>query len=305
MGKKLMLSEALEAQNYHLLEKIGEGSFGEIFTARNIKNQTIEVLKVINFKSKTKSTYKKELGMSKRLKKFPNYFVTPQHHFTVHFDSKHFGVFSMPKFDIDLMDFVLKYKYLSEDLAKKVFHKICLGVSQLHHQKIFHLDIKPDNILLMLKKSSQNLLDYFVVEDDEEDNSEHSSSSSPVLNTPKMEDIEEVKICDFGSVSTKSLLRPGRKVGTHEYLPPEVIFNNPLIISSKVDIWSLGVTLFVMLTGLFPVIYSGSQMMISDLSIINTYCGSTDCINLLSWIFTNNPQDRPTIDDILQHPFFY
>jgi tousled-like kinase len=65
----------------------------------------------------------------------------------------------------------------------------------------------------------------------------------------------EVKISDFGLCKVledcSRLELTSQGVGTYWYLPPETfeIGDNPPVISSKVDVWSIGVILYEMLFG--------------------------------------------------------
>jgi serine/threonine protein kinase len=51
---------------------------------------------------------------------------------------------------------------------------------------------------------------------------------------------------------TPGLMNTSSFVGTHKFLPPEVVNGSQGYDGRKVDIWAAGVTLFNMLTGLFP-----------------------------------------------------
>lgn len=86
-----------------------------------------------------------------------------------------------------------------------------------------------------------------------------------------------VKIVDFGisktmeSEETKiDLTSPG--IGTYWYLPPEVFDEKNAKVSSKVDIWSIGVIFFEMLYGKKPFGHGFSQSKIlSEGTILNAF----------------------------------
>ncbi|OAY80368.1 Serine/threonine-protein kinase SAPK5, partial [Ananas comosus] len=112
-----------------------------------------------------------------------------------------------------------------------------------------------------------------------------------------------VKICDFG-YSKSSLLQSMAKsaVGTPAYIAPE-----------QADVWSCGVTLYVMLVGAYPFEdpkdpknfrktvnrINQAQYKIPDHVHI-----SLDCRHLISRIFVANPRKRATIREIKTHPWF-
>ncbi|XP_073675434.1 MAP kinase-interacting serine/threonine-protein kinase 2b [Garra rufa] len=122
-----------------------------------------------------------------------------------------------------------KRRYFSEQEASIVVQDIASALDFLHNKGMAHRDLKPENILC-----------------------EHEHRISPV------------KICDFdlGSgiklnsdsspISTPELLTP---CGSAEYMAPEVVeaFNEEATIYDKrCDLWSLGVILYIMLSGYPP-----------------------------------------------------
>eukprot|EP00746_Dinoflagellata_sp_MGD_P166433 gnl/MRDRNA2_/MRDRNA2_96300_c0_seq1.p1 gnl/MRDRNA2_/MRDRNA2_96300_c0~~gnl/MRDRNA2_/MRDRNA2_96300_c0_seq1.p1 ORF type:complete len:400 (-),score=56.66 gnl/MRDRNA2_/MRDRNA2_96300_c0_seq1:54-1253(-) len=106
-----------------------------------------------------------------------------------------------------------------------VFKGMLSGVQHLHKCCIVHRDIKPDNILL----TSGN----------------HLSSTS------------SVKICDLGLAAKLDPLRGGVRgmCGTVQYMAPEMLFKDAAYYC-EVDLWSCGVTAYLMLLGEFPYEYS-------------------------------------------------
>ncbi|VAH43671.1 unnamed protein product [Triticum turgidum subsp. durum] len=104
----------------------------------------------------------------------------------------------------------------SENEARFFFQQLLSGVSYCHSMQICHRDLKLENTLL-------------------------DGSEAPRL-----------KICDFG-YSKSSVLhsQPKSTVGTPAYIAPEVLSRREY--DGKVaDVWSCGVTLYVMLVGAYP-----------------------------------------------------
>lgn len=114
---------------------------------------------------------------------------------------------------------LFRARRLSAAEALGIVPKVCDALQYAHEQGVVHRDIKPENILL--DKSG------------------------------------EVKIADFGIAKMLSL--PGNLsltgsmdvVGTPLYMAPEQI-ENPQIVDSRADIYSLGVVFYEMLTGELP-----------------------------------------------------
>ncbi|VAH52669.1 unnamed protein product [Triticum turgidum subsp. durum] len=104
----------------------------------------------------------------------------------------------------------------SEDEGRFFFQQLISGVSYCHSMQVCHRDLKLENTLL-------------------------DGSVAPRL-----------KICDFG-YSKSSVLhsQPKSTVGTPAYIAPEVLSRREY--DGKVaDVWSCGVTLYVMLVGAYP-----------------------------------------------------
>ena len=122
-----------------------------------------------------------------------------------------------------------------------------------------------------------------------------------------------VKICDFG-YSKSALLhsKPKSTVGTPAYIAPEVLSRKEY--DGKVaDVWSCGVTLYVMLIGSYPFEdpedprnfrKTISRILGVQYSIPDYVRVSSDCRRLLSQIFTADPSKRITIAEIKKLPWY-
>lgn len=102
---------------------------------------------------------------------------------------------------------------LSEEVAIPIFMQILDTIAYLHHNKVLHLDIKPNNIMIC-KDMSVKVLDMGI-----------SAKISGKRNNPK--------VC-----------------GTPAFMPPEQFEKKPL--GRYTDIFALGVTLYSMLTANLP-----------------------------------------------------
>ncbi|KAJ6730329.1 SERINE/THREONINE-PROTEIN KINASE SAPK1 [Salix viminalis] len=143
-----------------------------------------------------------------------------------------------------------------------------------------------------------------------------------------------VKICDFGYSKSAVLdSQPKSTVGTPAYIAPEVLLKKEY--DGKIaDVWSCGVTLYVMLVGAYPfedpddpkklqkdnrgqslhkLISTGQIQVAMQLlkrilsvhhSIPDHIRVSVECKHLLSRIFVANPEKRITIPEIKNHPWF-
>ncbi|CAA0831170.1 Serine/threonine-protein kinase SRK2F [Striga hermonthica] len=165
----------------------------------------------------------------------------------------------------------------SEDEARFFFQQLISGVSYCHSMQICHRDLKLENTLL---------------------------DGSP---TPRL------KICDFG-YSKSSVLhsQPKSTVGTPAYIAPEVLSRKEY--DGKIaDVWSCGVTLYVMLVGAYPFEDPDdprnfkktiNRILSVHYSIPDYVRVSKECKHLLSRIFVADPEKRITIPEIKKHPWF-
>ncbi|KAJ1912629.1 hypothetical protein IWQ60_009578 [Tieghemiomyces parasiticus] len=118
----------------------------------------------------------------------------------------------------DLLSYVAARGHLTEDQARRIFFQLLSSIRYLHEQGISHRDLKPENIMLAGNGSW-------------------------------------VKLTDFGLARYLSEATfVATMCGTPNYLAPEVIgaSDGHVRYTKLVDMWSLGVILFHMLTGVLP-----------------------------------------------------
>jgi len=177
----------------------------------------------------------------------------------------------------ELFDRIAAAGRFSEEEARYFFQQLIAGVSYCHQSGVCHRDLKLENTLL---------------------------DGSP---QPK------VKICDFGySKSALAHSAPKSTVGTPAYIAPEVLQRKEYK-GETADVWSLGVTLYVMLAGAYPFedpddprnFRKTIQRIMAVSYTIPSYVHiSPECRQLLEAIFVADPTKRITIDEIKRHPWF-
>ncbi|XWS33656.1 hypothetical protein CRYUN_Cryun22dG0101200 [Craigia yunnanensis] len=165
----------------------------------------------------------------------------------------------------------------NEDEARFFFQQLISGVSYCHAMQVCHRDLKLENTLL-------------------------DGSPAPRL-----------KICDFG-YSKSSVLhsQPKSTVGTPAYIAPEVLLKKEY--DGKIaDVWSCGVTLYVMLVGAYPFEDPDEpkdfrktiqRILTVQYSIPDVVQISRECQHLISRIFVADPTARITIPEIRNHEWF-
>ncbi len=204
--------------NYRLLNKIGEGGMGSVYVAQHTQIERKAAIKALHpnlvNNPQIRERFKNEAATMARLK-HPNIVSLYDY-----LESPQ-GLFLIIEFveGLPLDHYIQKISGpISEEQAILLFGKILDGFAYAHGQGVIHRDIKPSNLMI-----------------------------SP--------DGRDVKILDFGIAKilgndSKSLTKTGSRMGTVLYMSPEQVKGQAL--DQRSDIYSLGVTLFQMLTGRCP-----------------------------------------------------
>lgn len=106
----------------------------------------------------------------------------------------------------------------------QLFLKICEGIQVAHSQRVIHRDIKPSNILVTLDGN------------------------------PHVCDFGIARILDFDTedATEPALTKSSEIIGTLQYMSPEHITGPHKQIDAQADVYSLGMILYEMVTGLRP-----------------------------------------------------
>ncbi|KAJ7324938.1 hypothetical protein JRQ81_017958 [Phrynocephalus forsythii] len=109
-----------------------------------------------------------------------------------------------------------------------------------------------------------------------------------------------IKLIDFGSAA---YLEPGKLFytfcGTIEYCSPEVLSGNPYL-GPELEMWSLGVTLYTIIFGENPFCELEETM---DAVLRPPYSVSEDLMDLLSGLLQPFPEDRTTLEIVVEDPW--
>ena len=276
--------------NFYLYgRRIGQGAFGKVNLGLNVLTGRVVAIKSFKKTSETKfySNMKKILYETNLMKRFNHPNITKI--LEVFHDEEYMLIIMEYINGGNLFSFVKKRRKLSEKTAKFLFRQIILGIRHIHSQNIVHRDIKLENIIIDLNNN--------------------------------------VKICDFGI--GKVLNSPDEilydKCGTPMYMAPEIILCNKKkgYKGFPVDIWSSGITLYIMLSGSLPFNIknksTADEFSLSDMrdknensdlkyQIVNNKPKkikniSNEAKNLLNRLLDKNPEKRLTCDEILNHPW--
>ncbi|XP_071783482.1 death-associated protein kinase 2 isoform X2 [Centroberyx gerrardi] len=175
----------------------------------------------------------------------------------------------------ELFDFIAEKENLLESEAIKFMEQILEGVGFMHSKHIAHFDLKPENIML-------------------------SDKEAPHPN---------IKLIDFGLAHHFHQGEEYRSMGgTPQYIPPEVINYEPL--STAVDIWSIGVITYILLSGLSPFQGEADEETLRNVIAMNyefeeRYFSTTSAMakDFIQKLLVKNPNDRLTAEECLLHPW--
>ncbi|CAD8120863.1 unnamed protein product [Paramecium sonneborni] len=231
----------LIAQRYQTLGLLGKGGFSEVYKAFDLQEYRLCACKIhyLNpqWNENAKNNYIKHALRENDIHKRLKHVNIVSLYDTQEIDQDSFCTVLEYCDGTDLNQHLKKYKILQEKEAKLILRQV---LAALHHMscsptKIIHYDLKPQNILF------------------------HKG---------------EVKLTDFGlckvldqDTTRQELTSQG--LGTYWYLPPECFMEQPNIqISTKVDVWSIGVILFEMVFGRKPFGEGMSQERIAQERVI-------------------------------------
>ena len=221
--------------------------------------------------------------------KFINHYVEPINNYSVN------TYLVLEKMNSgELFQRIINKSKLRIDETKAIFRQILSGLEYLHDHDIIHRDIKPENILLDITPKT----------------SPHQKSMGP---WDKDEFDIKVKIADFGLAKFIGELKfTNTLCGTPAYVAPEILKPNCRKYSTKVDLWSLGVLLYVCLCGFPP--FSDElgppnmkeQILTGQYAFYSPYWDeiSDVVLDLISNLLIVDPNERFNVEQTLNHFWF-
>jgi serine/threonine protein kinase len=169
----------------------------------------------------------------------------------------------------ELTQLINPNNYLSEKRIKEIFIQIVEGVKFIHGNNVIHRDLKPNNILFLDKEKTK------------------------------------VVIIDFGlSGFSNGLIKEVIKAGTFKFLSPEILCRENFSSSSKIDIWALGVILYLMNFKKYPFEGNNEKEIFDkieneDIKFPKEIKIKKSLVNLFKGMFEKNPKRRIDINDKL------
>ncbi|TNV74172.1 hypothetical protein FGO68_gene2585 [Halteria grandinella] len=189
----------------------------------------------------------------------------------------------------DLMQSINKGYPLDEEMASQIMKKLLTSLTFIHTKDIIHRDLKPANILVITPKSAW---------------SEEQHHQTEV----------ELCIADLGLACHSKISHDLKdEIGTPSYIDPALL-NGFQQASTQSDIFSLGSILFNLLSGrlLFPGTHAQNILEnnknLDPIPFVQKYLPkgkiSNECEDLLCWMLSMDPSERPTAQECLDHSWF-
>ncbi len=257
---------------YEMLDDLGEGIFGSVKLGVEKKTKERVAIKIIKKKKAKPSDIelvRTEIDVMK-LCHHPNVV-----HLLDHFENAEY-IFIVMEYIRGgrLTDYMKEKKFnFSEKRAAELIYEIAVGVKYLHKYGIIHRDLKPDNIMLT-----------------------------------EANDKGHIKIMDFG---LSKILGKKEKTsdgfGTLTFVSPEVLIRKPY--NKEIDIWSIGVILYLMLSGDLPFDDEeddeqkiAKSIVFNEVEFPQKKFGnkSKEVIDLIKRCLTKEPKDRIKVDEIIK-----
>lgn len=255
---------------YELGKLLGCGAFAKVYHARQVETGQSAAVKVISKKKIAGSSLAENVKREISIMSRLHHPNIVRLHEVLATKTKIYFVMEFAKGG-ELFSKIEKGRF-SEDLSRRYFQQLISAVGYCHSRGVFHRDLKPENLLL--------------------------------------DENGTLKVSDFGLSAVTDQIRPDGLLhtlcGTPAYVAPEILGKKGYD-GAKVDVWSCGVILFVLVAGYLPFNDPNLMMMYKKIYKGEFRCPrffSPDLRRFLSRLLDTNPETRITVDEILRDPWF-
>lgn len=249
--------------DYRLLKTIGKGNFAKVKLARHVPTGREVAIKIID-KTQLNPTSLQKLLREVRIMKILNHPNIVKLFEVIETEKTLYLVMEYASGG-EVFDYLVAHGRMKEKEARAKFRQIVSAVQYCHQKHIVHRDLKAENLLL---DADMN-----------------------------------IKIADFGFSNEFTL---GGKLdtfcGSPPYAAPE-LFQGKKYDGPEVDVWSLGVILYTLVSGSLP--FDGQNLKELRERVLRgkyriPFYMSTDCENLLKRFLVLNPGKRGTLEQIMK-----
>ncbi|XP_045598383.1 serine/threonine-protein kinase MARK2 isoform X19 [Procambarus clarkii] len=256
-------SRTEEIGKYRLLKTIGKGNFAKVKLAKHVPTGKEVAIKIID-KTQLNPGSLQKLFREVRIMKILDHPNIVKLFQVIETEKTLYLVMEYASGG-EVFDYLVFHGRMKEKEARAKFRQIVSAVQYCHQKKIIHRDLKAENLLL---------------------------DSEMVI-----------KIADFGFSNE---FTPGNKLdtfcGSPPYAAPE-LFQGKKYDGPEVDVWSLGVILYTLVSGSLP--FDGSNLKELRERVLRgkyriPFYMSTDCENLLKKFLVLNPARRASLETIMK-----
>eukprot|EP00600_Ochromonadales_sp_CCMP1393_P002562 CAMPEP_0174981748 /NCGR_PEP_ID=MMETSP0004_2-20121128/16073_1 /TAXON_ID=420556 /ORGANISM="Ochromonas sp., Strain CCMP1393" /LENGTH=354 /DNA_ID=CAMNT_0016233549 /DNA_START=217 /DNA_END=1281 /DNA_ORIENTATION=- len=251
---------------------LGSGTYGTVRLALCMKDFSKWAVKILKKKGTTNEEGNLINNEVQILKKIrhPNIVTLREAFFT----KKHIVMIMDRMLGGDLFDRICEVEFFREDSARLMFKQVVLAIQYIHSVNIVHRDLKPENVMFKTKTT-----------------------------------VVPLKLIDFGLAAT---MTPGEKLkeacGSPGYVAPEILCDKPY--DEKVDIWSIGVILYILLCGYPPFEHDDKRELFS-MTVQGKYhfdgenwdTVSSEAKAVIRRMIEVDPQKRASASEILFDPW--
>jgi len=257
---------------YKLGDQLGEGVFSVVRECKENETGTSYAVKVVTKSQLTEEDKKVLFDEINILQELNNPNIIRLHQVVKESTYLYFVMERMC--GGELFDRIVKKTYYNEKEARDVCYILFSALAYCHKNRITHRNVKPESLLLI---------------------SETDDSS--------------MKLSGFGfakKAPTEHSLKT--QCGTPSYVAPEILEDKPY--GTQADMWSLGVTVYILLGGYPPFIEENQRVLFDKIrkgqyefhEMYWEYV-SSEAKDLISSLMDTNPDTRLTAERALQHPW--
>ena len=265
-------------ESFILLKILGSGTFGNVILVKDKQSGLERAAKEL-----IKGTFDQNqfTGFLQELVILKSFVISNQDHpsvmkfYEVVETSTRFYIITEYLSGGQLFERLSKTPVVNEKVAAKYMFNVIISLNYIHKNGLTHKDIKPENLLLEFDAPDAHL-----------------------------------KLVDYGfSLLKKTATGTKGPVGSVTYMPPEKFKSEE---TDKSDIWSMGVILFIILSGRVP--FQGKTDSETMQKILNKPLSmsskawetvSDDAKSLVARMLDKDPENRPSAEEIIMDPWFF
>ena len=261
------------SENYKLSKELGSGAFGTVKLGMHRATEVPCAIKIIKKKKLAEASVYKDLMMQELevLEKTIHPHITRIIELLE--DSRNYYIIMELVSGGNLLDMVQEERRFTELKAATVMRQLLLALNFMHNKSITHRDLKPENLLC--EKTDDGSI--------------------------------SIKMTDFGFAC---YFDPKEKLslslGSPLYMAPELCAE--VEYDEKVDVWSSGVIMYILLTGQPPFIgrskdeiYQNIQEIEPRYNLPSLKQCQPSAVDFLQKCMAKDPADRPAVVELLEH----